>query len=458
MRLTLLPILLLLILQVAEGTDEPLREVPASEILAKIEKGLPVEYPNAKVIGDLDLRGLNLTTKQVNRTPNEIETLGLSETKKVINSAIRINNSTFEGLLDFNNTIFNGIIDFSNSNFTNDINFRGAIFSGDANFNGAKFSSYADFFRAKFNRYANFGSATFDKDANFWNAIFSGDADFFRAIFGGNASFMGATFGGDAFFDETAFKKDLDLRFTDYDRFYIRWGCINKLIYHNTAYQLLIENFKKLGFYDDADECYCRFRIEQFLHRDPSNDTIMYLLDLGAWIFWGFGKKPLYPLLWSIFIVVLFGFIWMGIGSKGPGNVLKGLAMVWISFFIVFFGVSCLMNAIESWILLKMLLVLSIIFIILFGVFWWIMRLNVPETVIEEHIPIQGWPKNILEALIFSITVFLSGTKPFVDPPNIPILQSSSFMRKLFVIERILGALFSIMFFLALTGMVIRPI
>lgn len=42
MRLAL--ILLRLILQVAEGADESLREVPASEILAKIERGQPVEY------------------------------------------------------------------------------------------------------------------------------------------------------------------------------------------------------------------------------------------------------------------------------------------------------------------------------------------------------------------------------------------------------------------------------
>jgi hypothetical protein len=30
------------------------------------------------------------------------------------------------------------------------------------------------------------------------------------------------------------------------------------------------------------------------------------------------------------------------------------------------------------------------------------------------------WPRNLPDAIIFSATVFLSGTKLFVDPPSIP--------------------------------------
>ncbi len=61
MRLMLFLILLLLILQVAAGVDRPLKEVPASKILTKIENGLPVEYDHVTVVGDLgldDMEGL----------------------------------------------------------------------------------------------------------------------------------------------------------------------------------------------------------------------------------------------------------------------------------------------------------------------------------------------------------------------------------------------------------------
>ena len=62
------------------------REVNASEILAKIQKGGPVEYDHIKVKGDLDLSSLVLQTN--------------------ITSPIRINNSVFDGLIRFNHTLF----------------------------------------------------------------------------------------------------------------------------------------------------------------------------------------------------------------------------------------------------------------------------------------------------------------------------------------------------------------
>jgi hypothetical protein len=43
---------------VAESEAE-LREIPASEILDKIQKGEPVEYDHVRVTGDLDTKKLN---------------------------------------------------------------------------------------------------------------------------------------------------------------------------------------------------------------------------------------------------------------------------------------------------------------------------------------------------------------------------------------------------------------
>ena len=41
-------------------SEAELTEIPASEILDKIQKGEPVEYDHVRIIGDLDLSKLDL--------------------------------------------------------------------------------------------------------------------------------------------------------------------------------------------------------------------------------------------------------------------------------------------------------------------------------------------------------------------------------------------------------------
>ena len=81
-----------------------------------------------------------------------------------------------------------------------------------------------------------------------------------------------------------------------------------------------------------------------------------------------------------------------------------------------------------------------------------------PRSAIDEYSQIKKWPGSVLNALFFSATLFLSGTKLFVDPPAIPELQgvSRSVVNRVFIAERLLGALFSILFFLAITGMIMK--
>jgi hypothetical protein len=108
----------------AEGSSENnLQEIAASEILAKIQNGMPVDYDHIIVRGTLDLSKLDLPTKQVSRTHSEKSIWGLSETSRVVSSHIRIINSTLDGFVDFNNTFFSEPIDFIGSNFTKDANF-----------------------------------------------------------------------------------------------------------------------------------------------------------------------------------------------------------------------------------------------------------------------------------------------------------------------------------------------
>jgi hypothetical protein len=138
MRLALVLTLLLLVLQISEGIGQPLGEVPASEILINISKGLPVEYDHIVVTGNLildDLKGL--PTRHVDRTDFEIEHLSASEEKIKIISPIKINDSIIDGIVSFNNTVLENLTDFGGSTFNSSVDFWRSTFNGYADFNGA---------------------------------------------------------------------------------------------------------------------------------------------------------------------------------------------------------------------------------------------------------------------------------------------------------------------------------
>jgi len=181
--------------------DDPRPIVPASEILAKIERGEPVEYDGVIVEGDLDLSGLDLPTGHVERNEFDIEFFGLTEEVKLIESPISIKDSEIKGDVNLGNSIFQGQVNFKGSNFSKEAWFSGANFSGHVEFWWMELhddsnnsiviefgGSSADFMDAKFS----------GGDANFWRTEFSGgDAEFGGAEFsGGDAEFGGAEFSG----------------------------------------------------------------------------------------------------------------------------------------------------------------------------------------------------------------------------------------------------------------------
>jgi len=59
---------LVVLLMMVAGAAEPSRVVQAEEILKNISLGLPVEYDNVIVEGDLNLTGPNLPRVPVKRT------------------------------------------------------------------------------------------------------------------------------------------------------------------------------------------------------------------------------------------------------------------------------------------------------------------------------------------------------------------------------------------------------
>jgi len=468
-KLALALILFFMLLHSA-GASEEMRVVPAQEILDKIERGEPVEYDHVIVEGHLSLRNLDLPKIKMERTSDEIERLGLDENATMVSSSIEISYSTINSLA-FVDSIFSDKVDFRGSYF-NSVNLKGSEFNDDADFGGTTFNYLAGFWGLEFNGEANFFDSKFNDGALFMGSTFNGYADFRDSEFNGDAEFEGSTFngyadfqdsdfnstadfGGSAFnisrfssaqfnkpvyftdanfrnsaiFSECRFKEDaifygalfhgpIYLTRTKYDRLYIRWKNIKELVYDDAAYLSLLENFKKLGYVEDYDACYYEYRR---LHRDqpwsgryhalhPWEEWLRKRIDLGLQAFYGYGKKPLWPLLWSAGTVLLFGLIWRraGVdGSKSRGSIFER-----------------------------------------FG----------PDGE-EKQKPSQKEQLHALGgAMLFSATLFLSGTRLFVDPPAMPKLQGwlAAHARSFFIAERVLGAFFSILFFLAVSWTVVR--
>lgn len=378
--------------------------------------------------------------------------------ESVFNKHAYFRSSLFNGTAYFSNIKFNDYTDFSaakfigpvvflNTKFNDASTFSGSVFNTDAifwnsEFNGTmiswntEFEGIADFWDSKFNNNFDFSESKFDNDALFDESLFNGDADFSASMFNSSAFFWLTDFNKDAYFTDCYFKeiicfnqsrfsKDayfegsnfgsnsiLYLTGSKINKIFLRWDNINKLGFDEEIYLSLIDNYRKLGWFEDADNCYYQFRKEQYLHWNPFENPLMLLLNLSGWLFYGYGKKPLYPLGWSVGSILVFGIFWYTVGIREQKDAIDEYS-------------------------------------------------SAGDQISEEQYPnLSIWRRIhlVLKSLLFSATVFLSGTKLFVDPPEIPISSpwSKSFIKGMFTLERVLGAFFSILFFIAIGATIVR--
>ncbi|MDD4651736.1 MAG: pentapeptide repeat-containing protein [Methanothrix sp.] len=343
-------------------------------------------------------------------------------------------NAEFNEDANFKGSSFNGIAYFSGSRFSNNANFDGVFFNrssdfilveinGSASFHGAVFNDTVLFDSVILNRTTDFGEAVFKGSADFSggdfnitdfsDAEFNKEAHFEEAQFAGKASFNNVRFYEDALFEGADFNGKLSLTRTRYDKLYIRWYNITSLVYDDAAYMSLMKNFKDLGYYEDYDSCYFQYRKA---HRDQPWPTVDVLeqfvrkkfIDYPLEWFYGYGTKPFNAALFSLGIVLIFAAFWWGIGLGGlkdkTGEKLKD---------------------------------------------------STGKSQEDDDEWLDG---DITDILAFSTTVFLSGTKLFIDPPPLPRIEgrSRSLIKKAFILERVLGALFSVLFFIAISGTIAR--
>lgn len=323
-------IVLLLIFNVCQSQGKQI--IKLDEILAKIKNREPVNYSSVIIEGDVYLSNLNSSIPSFIDSP-------LSIVDSEINSDIYFNGSIFYRAVSFENTKFNGIARFDGATFNDYANFGESVFDEPASFSEAKFRDSANFWSSRFN-----GSTTFKKseflapvdfhrsefqdiaifnfanfggyEINFENSNFNGIADFRQAEFDGNAIFVGAIFKEGADFTGSRFNLSSDFLGSRFDKalFFrkikfndlnIDWSSIhNRLISDEPGYILLIRNFKDLGQFDDADNCYYEYR--EWKRNNRPFDTAK-LLDSLAWLTCGYGVRWFHPIFSGFFVIIAFG-------------------------------------------------------------------------------------------------------------------------------------------------------
>ncbi len=269
--------------------------------------------------------------------------------------------ANFGGIADFERTNFSGGgATFLEANFSEDANFKGSKFNGDATFVDATFDDKADFgaFRystppgiivhfpreiggVQVNGIADFFGAEFNDDADFSTANFIDDAIFTEAEVSGDAYFGSVKFGSYSVFSEAQFFGDADFRYAEFSenayfentymntlyanetkfnrRVLLSWKPIQRLIVgdynREIAFYLdLMENYKKVGWFGDFNNCYYEYRNICRTH----NVGVEKVTDTLEWILYGYGVKPYYTLTWIALFVLIFGMFF-----RNGGNIKK---------------------------------------------------------------------------------------------------------------------------------------
>ena len=284
---------------------DDMKVIPATKILNLIKRGDPVRCRRKIIKGDLDIGKLHLQEEDDKFLVTSIIEIVDSKICGDVSFSDVIFNNGFDKSVDFTKTNFNGRVNFDKASFCNGadfiesefnkkVNFENAVFYN-AVFSGAKFRGYADFRKSKFYdsiildgiqfyNYANFVEAKFNHISSFHWVSFYDYANFSKAEFVKKANFNRVRFKDDADCRGALFGSSFSLMESNFERFRVEWDNIkDHLIYDPAIYLLLINNFKNMGSYRDADNCYYQYR-KQVQKNKKWHSSSSKFIKLGAWI------------------------------------------------------------------------------------------------------------------------------------------------------------------------------
>ena len=207
------------------------------------------------------------------------------------------------------------ISSFDNSHFNGDLLFSRLSIDSIASFKDAWFNGTVTLDNTEFNKRTEFNRANFRGDVSFEGAQFDDNLNLRKSNFSENINFDNAIINGDIFCEDINFTKGLSnsgqtgrmsMNGTRYSRIFINWRDIDRgfLVFDGNAYLLLIDNFKKLGRVEDANDCYYEYKMSN----SRNLEGLYSLADAYYWVFCGYGVRPEWALYWALFLIVSFGF------------------------------------------------------------------------------------------------------------------------------------------------------
>lgn len=260
----------------------------------------------------------------------------------------QLDDAYFKGILNLMGANFSGPSSFGNLNCEGIAYFRRAIFGGASYFYDSKFSKLADFSQCAFKDYCEFPHSIFLGRALFRGSIFEKETSFRGSEFAMDAEFKGANFSSDAIFasvkcegtlnfnnygftklKRTEFHGDLSLEDSrimhidlkdailsnrsllninnsDFYRLDARWDDIkDHIIFDETIYIKLINYFKSVGLFYDADSCY-----REYNHKSKKSSISSKIINGILWITCDYGtdarRAPLLLVILSIIFAILY--------------------------------------------------------------------------------------------------------------------------------------------------------
>ncbi len=252
----------------------------------------------------------------------------------------------FLGKACFYDAKFQGVLDFSDASFRNKANFFGSTFAAVASFTNASFLGPAQFSMTSFSSLSSFGDILFHDEASFELTRFADAAYFSRSKFQSDAIFGLAKFEDIANFQSAAFQGDLNfkgskistlllddghlgencrviLNDTDFNRLRVPWSEVEgHVVWDPGAYLALVDNYRRLGWSKDEDDCYYEYRR---LDQAQTGWSWPKVIDILAWISCGYGVRPGYTVAWALLTILLFAIVfWRGDGIRRSAEPLQG--------------------------------------------------------------------------------------------------------------------------------------
>jgi len=272
---------------------------------------------------------------------------------------VSFEDSVFLGSFQLDGASFKGILNLMGANFSGSSSFLNIICEGNAEFYRAIFASPFYFYNSKFSKLADFSQCTFKDYGEFVHSTFLGRALFRGSTFEKETSFRGAEFAMDAEFKGANFSSDaifasvncegtlnfnkygfiklkrtefhgnlsledsrirhIDLKDTilsnrsllninncDFNKLDARWDEIkDHIIFDETTYIKLINYFKSVGQFSDADSCY-----REYNHKSKKSSISSKIINGILWITCDYGtdarRAPLLLVILSIIFAILY--------------------------------------------------------------------------------------------------------------------------------------------------------